>query len=100
MNKGLYKLLSLATSIVGGIVAGAIFKRLWKVTAGEDETPTATDERRGWPEILVAAGLQGAIFAVVQAAIERGTAEGTRKLTGTWPGDDVEAEAQPEHARD
>jgi Protein of unknown function (DUF4235) len=99
VNKGLYKLLSLGTSIVGGIVAGAIFKRLWKVTAGEDETPTATDERRGWPEILVAAALQGAIFAVVQAAIERGTAEGTRKLTGTWPGDE-DAEPQPEHAKD
>ena len=90
MTKALYKLLSLATSVVGGIVAGAIFKRLWKVTAGEDEAPTATDARRGWPEILVAAALQGAIFAVVQATIERGTAEGTRKLTGVWPGDEDE----------
>lgn len=88
MTKALYKLLSLATSVVGGIVAGAIFKRLWKVAAGEDEAPTATDARRGWPEILVAAALQGAIFAVVQATIERGTAEGTRKLTGVWPGDE------------
>jgi hypothetical protein len=25
---------------------------------------------------------------VVQATIERGTAEGTRKLTGVWPGDE------------
>jgi hypothetical protein len=98
VNKALYKLLSLGTSIVGGIVAGAVFKRLWKVTAGEDEAPTATDERRGWPEILLAAALQGAIFAVVQAAIERGTAEGTRKLTGTWPGDEDDAEPQPEHS--
>ena len=88
MNKAVYKLLSLGTSVAGGVVAGAIFKRLWKVTAGEDEAPTATDARRGWPEILTAAALQGAIFAVVHAAIERGTAEGTRKLTGVWPGDE------------
>jgi hypothetical protein len=94
VTKALYKLLSLATSVVGGIVAGAIFKRLWKVTAGEDEAPTATDARRGWPEILVAAALHGAIFAVVQAAIERGTAEGTRKLTGVWPGDEDEENPQ------
>jgi hypothetical protein len=94
VTKALYKLLSLATSVVGGIVAGAIFKRLWKVTAGEDEAPTATDARRGWPEILVAAALQGAIFAVVQATIERGTAEGTRKLTGVWPGDEDEENPQ------
>jgi hypothetical protein len=38
--------------------------------------------------VLTAAALQGAIFAVVQAAVDRGTAAGTRKLTGTWPGDD------------
>jgi hypothetical protein len=94
VNKSLYKLLSLTTSVVGGIVAGAIFKRLWKVAAGEDEAPSATDARRGWPEILVAAALQGAIFAVVQAAIERGTAEGTAALTGVWPGDGDEQEQQ------
>jgi hypothetical protein len=90
-----YKALSLGTSVLGGIVAGAIFKRLWKVTAGEDEAPDATDARRGWPEILVAAALQGAVFAVVQAAIARGTAEGAAKLTGSWPGDD----GQPEESK-
>ena len=43
---------------------------------------------RGWREILLAAALQGAIFAVVRAAVDRSAAEGTRKLTGVWPGDD------------
>jgi hypothetical protein len=94
VNKSVYKLLSLATSVLGGIVAGAVFKRLWKVAAGEDEAPSATDARRGWPEILVAAALQGAVFAVVRAAIERGTAEGTAALTGVWPGDGDEQEQQ------
>ena len=85
--KALYKLLSLSASVLGGALAGAIFKRLWKITAGEDQAPKATDARRGWREILLAAALQGAVFAVVKAAVERGTAEGTRKLTGVWPGD-------------
>jgi Protein of unknown function (DUF4235) len=92
MNKLAYRLLGLAASVLGGMLASAVFKRLWKITAGEDEVPSATDERRGWPEILVAAALQGAIFAVVQAAIDRGTAEGTRKLTGVWPGDEEDPE--------
>jgi hypothetical protein len=74
-------------SVVGGLLAGAIFKKIWKVAAGENEAPRATDARRGWREILVAAALQGAIFAVVKAAVERSAAEGTRKLTGVWPGD-------------
>jgi hypothetical protein len=63
---------------------------LWKLAAREDEAPRATDVRRGNREVLVAAALQGAIFALVQAALDRGLAEATRKLTGSWPGEGVE----------
>ena len=42
----------------------------------------------GLGEILLAAMLQGAIFALVKGALDGGAAEGTRRLTGTWPGDD------------
>jgi Protein of unknown function (DUF4235) len=94
MSKVLYKLVSLAVSVLGGLVAGAIFKRAWKLAAGEDEAPTATDVRRGWPEILLAATLQGAIFALVKAILDRSLAEGTRKLTGEWPGDDSQPQEQ------
>ncbi|MBV9380151.1 MAG: DUF4235 domain-containing protein [Streptosporangiaceae bacterium] len=86
--KLVYKPVSLLVSVLGGLLAGTIFKRLWKITAGEDEAPKATDAERGWREILLAAALQGAIFAVVKAAVDRGAAEGTRKLTGFWPGDE------------
>jgi len=53
----------------------------------EDEAPHATSKDYGWGEVLAAAALQGAIFAVVKAAIDRGGAEGVRKLTGDWPDD-------------
>lgn len=92
MIKVIYKPVSMVVSVLGGMLAGAIFKRVWKLTAGEDEAPTATDIRRGWPEVLAAATLQGAIFALVRAALDRGTAAGTRKLTGVWPGDDSQPE--------
>ena len=92
MIKLLYKPLSLVVSVLSGILAGAIFKRVWKAAAGEEEAPTATDVRRGWGEVLAAAALQGAIFALVKAAVDRAAAEGTRKLTGVWPGDDSEPE--------
>jgi hypothetical protein len=74
-------------SVLGGVLAGAIFKRAWKVTVREDDAPKATDARRGWREVLLAAALQGVIFAMVKAAVDRGAAEGTRKLTGVWPGE-------------
>ena len=88
MIKIIYKLVGLLVSILGGILAGAIFKRIWKAAAREDEAPKATDAQHGWREVLVAATLQGAIFALVKAAMDRAAAEGTRKLTGVWPGED------------
>jgi hypothetical protein len=88
MIKVLYKPVSMLVSVLGGVLAGAIFKRVWKIAAGEGDAPKATDAQRGWREILTAAALQGAIFALVKAAMDRGAAEGTRKLTGVWPGDE------------
>jgi hypothetical protein len=88
MVKLLYKPVGLLASVLGGMLAAAIFKKVWKLAAGEDEAPKATDAHRGWPEVLAAAGLQGALFAVVKAVIDRTTATGTHKLTGTWPGDE------------
>lgn len=97
MIKLLYKPMSLLASVLGGMLAGVIFKRLWKLAARDDDAPKATDARRDWWEVLVAAALQGAVYAVVKAAVDRGTAEGTRKLTGVWPGENggrAEAAAQ------
>jgi hypothetical protein len=89
MMKLLYKPAGMVVGILGGMVARSLFKQIWKVTTGEDEAPNATDARRTWREILLAAALQGAIFAVVQAALDRATAEGAGKLTGDWPGDEA-----------
>jgi hypothetical protein len=89
--KLLYKPVSLLVSVLGGIVAGAIFKQVWKLAAHEDEAPKATDAQRGYGEVLLAATLQGAIFALVKAALDRGAAQATLKLTGFWPGEDASA---------
>jgi hypothetical protein len=95
MIKLLYKPVSVIVSVLGGMLAGAIFKQVWKLAAREEDAPKATDARRGWREILLAAVVQGAIYALVKAVIGRGTAQGTRKLTGVWPGKD---DQQPEKA--
>jgi Protein of unknown function (DUF4235) len=87
MIKLLYKPVSMLASLTSAVLAGVIFNRVWKITAREDDAPKATDARRGWRKVLLAAALQGAIFAVVKAAVDRGSAAGTRKLTGVWPGE-------------
>ncbi|WP_435825694.1 DUF4235 domain-containing protein [Micromonospora zamorensis] len=85
MGRVAYRPVGVLMGIAAGTLAGAIFRQVWKVTAGDGEAPYATDEDRGWGEILAAAALQGAIFAVVRAAVDRGGAVGVRRMTGSWP---------------
>jgi len=82
-----YKPVGLLLGAGAGIVASLIFKQAWKLVGHDDDAPNATDQDRGWGEIIMAAALQGAIFAVTKAAIDRAGARGFTKLTGSWPGD-------------
>ncbi|MFC9819252.1 DUF4235 domain-containing protein [Streptomyces erythrochromogenes] len=84
--KIVYKPVGLALGAEGGMVAGVAFKQAWKMIGHDDDALDATDENRTWQEVLSAAGLQGAIFAVVKAAVYRAGSATTRRLTGTWPG--------------
>jgi hypothetical protein len=88
MTKLIYRAVGMLVSVLGGLLAGAIFKKVWQLAAREDDAPRAVDASRGWHEILIAAALQGAIFAVVKATLDRFTAMGTQSLTGTWPGEE------------
>lgn len=85
-SKIAYKPVGLALGTVSGMIAGAAFKQAWKVLEGEGDAPNATDEDRPWKQILLAAAIQGAIFAVVKASVDRSGAVAVRRLTGTWPG--------------
>jgi len=92
MSKMKYKALGLLVGLLGGMLASTIVRKVWELTPGHDEAPEAIDTRRSWTEILTAAALQGAIFAVIRAAVERATATGAEKLTGEQPGAAVKRE--------
>ena len=87
MAKVLYRPLGLLFSVLGGILASVTFKQIWKRVAHEEEAPKAKESEFGWREILPAAAVQGAIFGLVKAAVDRGGAKGFERLTGVWPGD-------------
>jgi hypothetical protein len=80
-----YKPVGMLLGAGAGLVSGLIFKQIWKVVGHDEDAPNATDQDRGWSEILIAAAIQGAIFAVVKAAVDRAGAAGVRKATGQWP---------------
>jgi len=87
VNKVLYRPLGLAFGVLGGLAASAVFGQVWKLITGTEEAPTPTQKDRSWGEVLLAATIQGAIFGLVKAAIDRGGAAGYDRLTGEWPGD-------------
>jgi hypothetical protein len=64
-----------------------VFKQIWKAVANEDDAPGALQSEYSMREVVLAAAIQGAIFAAVKAAIDRAGARGFKELTGAWPGD-------------
>ena len=94
MNKMWYKAVGLLVGVLGGMLASKIVSKVWELTPGHDEAPEAIDTRRSWAEILTAAALQGAIFAVIRAAVERATAASAEKLTGEQPGAEVKRQQE------
>ncbi|CUR58765.1 conserved exported hypothetical protein [metagenome] len=87
--KVLYRPVGLASSLIGGLVAGQVFQQVWKrATPGDKaDAPRPLESEYRLREVLVAAAIQGAIFAVVKTAINRGGATLFQKWTGEWPGD-------------
>jgi hypothetical protein len=81
-----YKPVRLLLSAGAGAVAGVAYKRIWTAITRQGDPPLSTDKERGWTEILTAAALQGIIFAVVKAVIDRAAATGVHRATGYWPG--------------
>lgn len=86
--KILYRPVGIVSSIAGGLIASMLFKQIWKrVSAGKDaDPPTPLQSEYPFKEILLAALLQGAIFAGVKAIIQRQGAKGFQRMTGEWPG--------------
>ncbi|GAA3388026.1 DUF4235 domain-containing protein [Streptomyces roseoviridis] len=84
-SKVAYRPVGLALGALSGLVAGTLFKKAWKMLDPNNDAPDATDEDRSWKEVLIAAALQGAIFASVKAAVDRAGATATRRVTGKWP---------------
>ena len=87
--KLMYRPVGLASSLAGGLVAGAIFKQIWKRAADGDhpDQPSALDRDYSFKQVVMAAALQGLIFSVVKTVIDRQGAKTFARWTGEWPGE-------------
>jgi hypothetical protein len=85
-TKVLYEPLSIATSVAGGLLAGAVFSRLWRrIDDSAEDPPDPKDLDRSTAAALSAAALQGLIFGLVRAVVDRAGARGYRAITHEAP---------------
>ena len=82
-----YRPIGLAGGLLAGLISGAIFKQIWKQVRDEDDAPSALQSEYRMREVIIAAAIQGAIFAATKAAIDRAGARVWTRMTGSWPGD-------------
>jgi hypothetical protein len=80
-----YQPVGFVLSWASGALAGLAFRKAWMALRHEEDAPDALDPDRGWGEILLAAAVQGAIFAVVRTAVDRTGAKAIARSTGQWP---------------
>ncbi len=85
------KLLFIPFSVIGGLVAGFLSKKLFEGLWGiidDEEPPEAEHRDASWGKVIAAAALQGAIFRATKEAVDRGARTAFASATGSWPGDD------------
>jgi len=86
VSKALYMPLSIASSVAGGLLAGKLFTEIWqRVSPSDKEPPEPKDLNRSGSEALTAAALQGLVFGLVRAAVDRASAHGYRAVTHDNP---------------
>jgi hypothetical protein len=86
VTKVMYKPLSILISVAGGVLAGKIFTEVWqRVSPSDEEPPEPKDLTRSTREALIAAAMQGLIFGLVRAAVDRASAKGYQAITRTDP---------------
>jgi Protein of unknown function (DUF4235) len=90
------KLLFIPFSIVGGLIAGFLGKKLFEGAWGlvdDQEPPQAEHRYVSFGKVVLAAALEGAIFRAVRAGVDHQSRRAFAGLTGSWPGkEEPEAE--------
>jgi hypothetical protein len=90
------KILFIPFSIIGGLIAGLIGKKLFEQLWGiidDEEPPDAEHRDVQWPKLIAALAIEGAIFRATKGAADHASRRAFARATGSWPG---EEEPEPE----
>jgi hypothetical protein len=65
------QLIAKPAGMAAGAAGHAAFRSVWRRADHGRDVPEAGNTERSWPAILLAAALQGAVFAIIHAVVER-----------------------------
>jgi hypothetical protein len=85
------KFLFLPFSIMSGLIAGFISKKVFEQIWGlidKEEPPEAQHREVSVLKMAAALALEGAIFRAVRGLTDHGSRHGFAKATGSWPGEE------------
>ena len=85
------KFLFAPVSILGGLLAGLIGKKIFEQVWGliDDQEPPEPKHRQvGYPKLAGALVLEGAIFRLIRGFFDHGVRRGFQRFTGSWPGEE------------
>jgi hypothetical protein len=83
----LYKPFGIIFGLLAGQVSKKIFDVIW-ARFDDEEAPKPTTRQAAWPKILIAAAVQGVVFKITRAVVDRNMAQSFSYLTGAWPGEE------------
>jgi hypothetical protein len=86
------KFLFLPFSIVAGLIAGFMSKKLFDGIWGlfdSEEAPEAEHKEISIVKLVTALAIEGAVFRAVRGLVDHGARRSFYNLTGSWPGDEA-----------
>jgi hypothetical protein len=86
VSKLIFRPVSILAGLVAGLIGKKLFQRLWGVV--DDEQPPKPEERPvPIGRLVLALALEGALFRLVKGLAEHGSRHVFSRLTGSWPGE-------------
>ena len=89
------KVLFTPVSIIAGLVAGQIAKKIFDFIWGavkDEEAPQPKHRELPYFELAIALLIEGAIARLVRGFVDHGTRHGWARATGAWPGEEAPEE--------
>jgi hypothetical protein len=77
---------SILLGLAAGIVGRKIFEQIWGLIDKDEPPHPQHRETGGFPKLLAALVLEGAIFRLVRGLADHGSRHGVAKVPGAWQG--------------